>query len=334
MRGGSLAAWVMMVSLSGCATQDGGPADLPLGSICEGPSQCSSNLCIATGGPAYCSQPCPDGSCPTGYLCIDSATGPVCAQDANARPPMNPDAGMLLPPTGGAGGGGGPVGLACPDIVTCTNPCGNDQGCFDACVAQGDAEGQGLFNAVIECVVALCPDGNAQCQQSMCGAELNACFADMADPGPGPGPSPTPSSACQSIDLCIYGTCTVDSQIDANCAQGCIDNAEVTAQTQYQAVADCVSSQCAGSADPACLINQCGEAYQACFPPGATPCNDVMDCVLQCDDFACQRQCQQGGTLEAQRQFLLYADCFNQNGCEAVNDCGACDTALAVCRGG
>lgn len=301
----SLRALGVLCALGGCATDNSGASDQPLGGPCAASGDCASGLCIRTGGDPYCTEPCPNGLCPDGYLCIQSPEGPVCAEDLSAQPVE---------------------ALTCSAIVTCTANCA-EQSCFDACSAQGSAQAQGLFDAVISCVQSRCPGGDANCQQSQCGAELAACFGDE-----GGGEAPVPEGACQAIDRCVYAQCADQTRVDQGCAQGCVDQAAAGARAQYQAVADCVSTECAAGEDASCLITRCAAAYQTCFPPGMTDCEGILECAMTCADYGCQRICQQGGTLEAQRVFLIYADCFYRNDCVTVDGCPACAAELDSCR--
>ena len=76
------------------------------------------------------------------------------------------------------GGGAGTINaLSCAGIIDCGSKCADtDTACSDACVAKGSPEAKDAVDKVVACVNAnACAD--AQCFQTNCPAELEACIA-------------------------------------------------------------------------------------------------------------------------------------------------------------
>ena len=124
-------------------------------------------------------------------------------------------------------------GVSCGAVFTCAYPCEFDQGCVDACAAEGTPLAQQQFHALSECLLPACPDADGPCHQAAfsgaCAAEYEACYGQPCQPDcsiydcglDGCGGS---CGDCGAGFVCDDGVCVEDvtppCQSDSDCPAG------------------------------------------------------------------------------------------------------------------
>ena len=146
----------------------------------------------------------------------------------------------------GIGGGPPPDGAGtCGGIFDCFGDCPQgDQQCLQGCVQRADAQGQGQFNDVQECLQRTgCLDREPDTCNEDCGNEIDACF------GVGVG-----NEDCTTVLECILA-CQSNE-----CARGCFFSGTQAAQDGFNALADCLNENMCMAVDcPQCVaqLNAC-----------------------------------------------------------------------------
>lgn len=174
-------------SYGACTKVSGGsttPDKKSTGQACQGSSECSSNICVGSGGSGKCVADCASSSCPSGYNCLSLSSGKK----------------------GCFKGGSKKLGESCGSHDDCsTSLCGPSNGKYVCTVLCGSGQ-------------PTCPSGY-QCFPVSGGA--SACFP--AAKKAGDGESCEGSSDCVS-GLCIgggtLGTCVQPCSKDGQCASG------------------------------------------------------------------------------------------------------------------
>ncbi len=186
---------------------------------------------------------------------IDAVMGaePVCD---------GPDSPCACPAACGDGGVCDPLGCdtrGCRVLAECLSGCGNVPACLVGCWNAADRGAHGLYDAVIACGRAACPNGPAACYDANCGPQIAACNGDY-DPGPGG------AATCPDTLACV-GACGDD----ARCGRLCYEAAAAADRGAYDGLGLCAARRCGGIADPmalqVCLYAQCAAEVQACDPP-------------------------------------------------------------------
>ncbi len=287
----------------GQAPSGGGGSLMPDGSVCTASSQCSSSLCVGSGGKGTCLADCTAKVCAPGFACKalsngksgcfetgDGKLGETCGQDLDCQ------GGLCLPsgskmicsqPCSGA--------APCPSGTTCVAVSGGG-----ACLpAQQKAGVGGSCEASNDCQSGLCvgDQKNSTCAQpctkdAQCGGGW-ACAPLQGGGGActklGDGASGKTCDSpfdCQSGECVDFGKgyvcatpCTGD--VECACGQQCADlsgegwcqvGKKVACVADYsacQAASECVSDLClGGTCAPSCTV----------FGGGAT-CESGKGCI-------------------------------------------------------
>lgn len=144
---------------------------------------------------------------------------------------------------------------------------------------------------------------------------------------------------CGEMLLCA-GDCAAG---DAACIAGCADQAKNAAEaTEFGALIDCFSANCAGVADgevQACLGEKCTESFAACTAGDGT-CAHIWFCDVMCVDDDCRDACAYLGDAAAQGtygdlQVCLVDKCPSPvaQGCriDKIKDASACKAQGEAC---
>ncbi len=191
----------------------------------------------------------------------------------------------------------------CGDLYACLINCDEDYNCQDTCIATAPTEVFDQFNAIGLCLEMAgyfeCVPGDDACldaAMAQCQYEMDTCFGSGLD--------------CIGITECMGGCVSGDS----GCTTVCYFAGTSDAEDDYDAMIDCVITNCGDDPTPECwdavLAGACAELGATC---GVEPCEP--DCTdLECGDDGC------GGSCGA---------------CEAGFECaeGACVVCEPMCEG-
>lgn len=213
--------------------------------------------------------------------------------------------------------GGPEEGQGCGLLATCMALCPDDepsceQTCFDAASPMALDE----YGALAQCVIDNACQDDA-CIEANCGGEYFACF--------------TGAQTCGQILACAQ-----DCLGDQTCQVGCFYEGTPLAQSQGQALQDCITlNQCR---DDACIASQCGGELASCAGgmSDELPCPIVAECSLECgDDLECIEQCGISASATAQAEVEPLLECAAMNQCQdfACTE-QACPDAWATCVSG
>jgi len=151
-----------------------------------------------------------------------------------------------------------PVGPGdCMDITNCINEnqC-QTQECMDNCIAQGSAQGQAQFNALLDCQVDKCsqfansPQQASYCVYTECKTENTPCVQ-------------TGNLGCMGILQCGQ-----DCKEDQNCILACVNNGSYDGLTAFLAIGACIDKNCPNAQTEAeiqqCIYGPCMQVVMAC----------------------------------------------------------------------
>jgi hypothetical protein len=274
---------------------------LPIGSPCKGTSQCASpGSCTQLGMDAYCTEPCPSASCPTGTYCSLIENKPLCVPDlmqecldcTTSSDCKLPSDACLTSPQGDqfCARDCTPSGDTCPTGFKCVDKAeypGPRETVMDGGSSGGtESADAGAGSATKWCV----PNDGASCK---CDAERNGVV-----------------ESCSVTNK--WGTCT--GQTTCIGATGKLQ--ACNAQAPAQEICNGVDDNCNGQIDE-------GTGDELCSFMGPTPVNSSWVCM----DGACSLgPCAQGWTAFPPGPL--------SNGCAcAVNpgdSDGLCDMAIAA----
>lgn len=175
---------------------------------------------------------------------------------------------------------GGEGDLSCLGINMCYNCCtAGDGECYDACDAEGTAEGQAEMNAYFECAITNCDtecDGSTPeecniCVDTYCSSETDACdwgytnvtgcwtFMDCTADCTGTIPDGTGNAS------------TCPSNTTLHCYQDCFSATSQQSVDKYFAIFDCIDDYCSAHCDDMgstecqnCYGSYCGAEIDAC----------------------------------------------------------------------
>jgi hypothetical protein len=296
----------------GCGTEDAADAEMmgtagmsvaPTGGMMD---DMMGGVVTPVGG-----SPAPDAGTDTPDITpVAGGEGPMGATDTPPPPPPPPPGGMS----------------SCVDIINCISTCiEGDEACFNACLASGSAQAQQQVAAVAQCLgSADCAEGDNQCVQTTCGAEIAACTAGGGGNTP-PPPPPGSNYSCADILFCA-SNCPGGDQ---GCVQGCIGAGTPEAQTAIQSYSMCLSAnQCQ---DQACVEANCQAEYNTCIPPGNAGCNDTLTCISGCQSPDCGFDCQTNANQAARELLNDLGACMEMNACQDPS-CPACSSQLMACQ--
>jgi hypothetical protein len=213
--------------------------------------------------------------------------------------------------------GGPDDGQSCALLATCMDLCPDDepsceQTCYDMAAMSAIVE----YDALVQCVIDnACQD--EACIEANCFSEYFACF--------------TGEQTCSEILACSQ-----DCMGDQTCQLDCFYQGTPLAQSQGQALQDCITAnQCQ---DDNCVITQCGGELATCTGgmSDALPCPIVAECSLECgDDLDCIEQCSISASATAQAEAPPLLDCAAMNQCQDF-ECTeqACPDEWATCVSG
>ncbi len=145
--------------------------------------------------------------------------------------------------------GVGPMGMGnCRDLYACSELCGDDGGCVEACVVDANVEAHMVWLVADACMRdAGCRAADAACIRDNCAPEMEAC---VGPPNPAMGNAP-----CREFDLCLLG-CSGNRF----CIMQCIEMASPAAYDAHRAIRDCWAAEACGGGQPGC----CEAEEQAC----------------------------------------------------------------------
>ena len=202
-------------------------------------------------------------------------------------------------------------GTAIPCLAdeTCdaeTGQCKSTATCQDECVVEGAMSCQGE-TSVLECQM-----GQDGCKHQMviqnCTNNTTCQAGECKGGGGGDG-------GCGDIFLC-QGDCGQNQQ----CAQGCVTQADATAQGDYQTVATCMQGTCGQFQNSTsklflCTLQSCSDQWGTCIGGyGADGCTAALQCAQGCGmDAGCQFQCIFDGSQAGQTAIWDMQACFEDN---------------------
>ncbi len=345
----------------GACLQDaggGGSKGKAIGEPCQSSSECTSKLCVSSGGSATCLVPCTSGAqCPSGQSCqlFSGKSYGACADAPSGG------GGSLLPDgsectasgqcSSGLCVGSGSKGTCLGDCTTkpcaagfaCKKLSNGKSGCFET----GDLKLGAACGEDLDCQGGLCVASGSKyvCSQP-CGASApcpngTSCVAISggaaclpAQQKVGVGGSCEASDDCQS-GLCVVGTkgaiCSQPCTKDAQCGGGwacaplkggggaCTKLGDGTSGKVCDSPFDCQSGECIDF----------GKGYVC-----ATPCTGAVECACgeQCVDFSGESWCQAGKKVACVQD---YGAC--QVASECVSDLclgGKCAPSCSIFGGG
>jgi len=181
------------------------------------------------------------------------------------------------------------------------------------------------------------PAPTCQDNDAICGC-AEACQADGT----------CNDAVCQIATCGEAYNCLVNCGANQSCQEQCYTNAAPAAQTQLDALFQCLETNCDPSLSEAayaeCASSKCGAQTQACFggtvTTGNDTCQQVYDCFSGCQAEACYTACYGDGTSAAQGQIDAMYTCFDSK-CGTIEDQDAwltcvqanCNTPLTACFG-
>lgn len=149
----------------------------------------------------------------------------------------------------GTGTGGGE--LTCPVVIFCIEECA-DETCIEECFDAGSAEAIAEVEDFLACDEANMCDGDDQCLDDNCAAELTACF--------------TGELGCDELSACA-DLCETECGNDQDCLDVCnvvcFYEGTADAQEAYDALVTCAEDN--GCTDDMCLMDNCDAELGACF---------------------------------------------------------------------
>jgi len=203
--------------------------------------------------------------------------------------------------------------LNCEETYACLVDCGASVACQQGCIDQASPQAESQLTALFVCIEDNCGnlqgDAYNQCVGQSCGAQVDACF-----------PVGTGPWTCRQVYDCIVD-CPAGSQ---TCGLDCYSQGTAQAQSQFDALQNCLTSQCGhldGQAFQTCASQQCGAQIDTCFPTltGNATCEQVAGCINACPaaDSGCPFACFETGTAQAQQRYIAILDCAEAN-CASV----------------
>jgi len=145
-------------------------------------------------------------------------------------------------------------------------------------------------------------------------------------------------SACEVLSCDeLYG-CLTDCGQDSGCQSVCYVQATEEGNDQLNALFECIGRSCealAGDAYTTCVSEQCPEELEACFPRvfGDATCAEVSECLYRCPNgaTACQQDCFESGTEEAQDLYATLSECYSDRCADAETNAAFSACVEAEC---
>jgi hypothetical protein len=212
----------------------------------------------------------------------------------------------------------------CPYFGECIQDCpagAAGQACQQDCLAQLCPQDQQDFQAFYNC---LSTNG---CLQKTTNEEYGACIDQFCLDPYFKCYSGELYAGCADLMTCL-NSCPDDdpNTTDVNemqvCAGDCFSNATYQANSDYQAMFDCIDTNCTtcgtdwqGTTCQNCINTvltsggACNANYVKCAPHGDKTCSEVWTCLLACQDQACAQGCYASGTLTGQDLAGKWVDC-------------------------
>jgi len=290
-----------------CFGDSGGPAFLDLG---QGNSIIGVNSAVSScDGPGCPADPCQG----TGIVTrVDVFASWIAGVVGGPAPNCNSDPSICF--CGAACQGNGICDNTacqvadCETTYECLSGCGQDDACSINCYTAATQQGQDDLNTLQTCLSDNCAnltgDAYQTCANTSCAAPIATCF-----------PVGTGPASCAQVYDCIF-ECPAN---DNACGFACYENGTAQAQTQYDAMQDCLSTNCGslnGDAFQTCAVDNCSTQIETCLPPvyGNATCEEVQDCYGACPDGDqdCINTCYETGTQNAQTALNDMGQCFNQ----------------------
>lgn len=319
----------------------------PAGSACASASQCSVNLCNATGAcgfglgegdctPGNAGVRCASGTCSSAGVCLSALSG-SCWLDADCTSTQYCDrvsatcaprlaAGVALPNDGLHDGQCTPAAAAALCLTAAcnetTDTCASGVGA--ACTAASGCTGN-VCGSNAQCGsvngAGPCTPGNAAdvCQSGACGPLSEVCI-------------PPDANACGS---------------DVECADGqYCDRASLHCAARLPAGAalpdDGAHNTCAAGSNAACASGLCNPSTKTCGAPTGTACTSASGCANnlcgrnnQCGLDAGQPGCTGATAALCQSGVCSASGVCGADGCLTDTDCGAsayCDASVGLCK--
>lgn len=259
------------------------------------------------------------------------------SSEPSSEPAAEPSAEPTSEPAASPEPEGEPDGIGCGDLLGCLGLCqdGDDE-CDGACIEQLSTSAEGLWDEVVACVLAECPDVTEACigvavdpETGPCYEVVAACAADVQgdfEVPDGTGEACGSWFACN--ELCEEG--------DDACSGACWEALSPEGKVGFQELSACLAEACPDGGDPcfgAALQEggACAEPYLAClgFDPGAPEgtCLDVLTCVGECPagDAACVVECEESANEESLQLYAQLTDCLDE-ACAGAEDAELCES--------
>ena len=224
----------------------------------------------------------------TGGPCTNDGCGGDCCDEPNVCDRNLDGTAMVCLPREGS---------TCAEIGQCSSACGNFA-CMSACYDAGSADARDALWAVMDCVIAACPQITEECatgayaEGGACYTEhsncLNGCTPDCSggpctddgcggdccdapdacqapESGVGLECLPAPEKTCRQI-----WACAIDCD-GPECAEACINSGSAEGQAQLNTVLTCLDDVCAGNPTEECVY--------AAVEPGAECADEFNTCT-------------------------------------------------------
>ena len=303
------------------------------------------------GGPDICTRDCAGKECGNdgcGGSCGICLPGVQCRADGTCEDDCVPDCWGKECGTDGCGAtcGACPPGISC--LVgglceECVPDCWAKECGPDAC--GGDC-GFCANGAQCNPITAICEPYSDPCKDKECGAWdgewCGDCPCPECDASLGTCDLETgqcigagePDDECPAIFECMSDC----PEGDQGCQQNCINSAVIEAQMAFNNLLQCwvdvdywgCWDLCPNGVDYAdcpevydCVAEKdalCEDQYYACYIPGDLTCDEIFACFDTCpnNENPCMQNCDQSGTIEAQKTAAAMWDCYDEAG---VYDC-------------
>ena len=338
---------------------DQSPSDFPIGDYCYGDINCASNMCVAIGEQAYCSEECnpsSSSSCPGGFTCIGESGDALCypvgegavGESCDSHPDCESFICVLVSEDEGTCTQEcDPAGDDCPPGSTCLGDDEDDGLCF----ATGDGTFGEPCEANLDCEAAACvgiAEDDYRCSlvcEDASDCPLGAPCWDFGSEdycAPAAGCNPWTGLGCAGDQVCyLY---TADSGLCVDYLDGLDEGERCLASAQ-----DCnntlICTTVEGDRTPSC-VDVCNvDTGQGC--PEGIHCNDQAGFIDPIG--ACPRPTGTGWLGDACRNFNSCASgwcvdddlgtyctlvCEQDEDCPASVDCEDGDNGQRYCKSG
>ncbi len=150
--------------------------------------------------------------------------------------------------------------------------------------------------------------------QPTCSDEPALCWCDDACGEDGT----CDNTLCQTKTCKELYWCLADCGYNAKCRKDCHISGSPEAKENLTQLLICYYQKCGwfdGEDWEYCVETQCSDVVESCLPEvfGEADCATIDECVQGCDNYSCQMECVESGTLEAQDALSDMYNCVETN---------------------